>query len=162
MLLILSPTLPDILIFLPKKKVNPLSQFNSSEKLTLNTNFLEKIMMEFSERIPNGLKMDLELLPLSMLSISEFPDITCIIPKLTLIPLFWEPSLFTISNLPPEEPPIVSKLPMTKTITGLFVPSMEPPLLIGSVPFPKSSDYLAPKKEKKKPPSKKYWLPNLY
>jgi len=126
------------------------------------TKFPEKIMMDFSERIPNGKKMDLEPLPLLMLSISEFLDTTCIIPKLTLIPLFWEPLLFTISNLPLEEPPIVSKLLMTKTITGHFVPSMELPLLIGSVLFLKSSDYLALKKEKMKSLLKKFKLLNLY
>jgi hypothetical protein len=162
LLLTLSLTLPDILIFQPKKQINPPSQFNSSEKLMLLTNYQEKIMMDFSERIPNGPKMDLELLPLLTLSISEFLDTTCIIPKLTLIPLFWELLLFTILYLPLEEPLIVSKLKMTKTMTGLFVPSMELPLLIGSVPFLKSSDYLAPKKEKKKKLSKKLWLPNLY
>lgn len=159
----LSLTLPDILIFLPKKKEKLPTPFKFSEdpKMKL-TNFKENIMMDFSERIPNGKKMDLELLPLSMLSISEFLDTTCIIPKLTLIPLFWEPLLFTILDLPKELPPIVSKFRMTKTITGLCVPSMEPLLLTGSVLFLKSLDYLALKKEKMKLKLKKFKLPNLY
>jgi len=122
-----------------------------------------KIMKEFSEKILNGLKMDQELLLLLMLSISEFLDITYIIPKLMLIPLFSELSLFTILKVPKEDPLTVSLLLMMNLITGLFVPLTEPLLKIGSVLFLKLLDYLVPKKEKVvKKPSKLFKLLNLY
>jgi len=122
---------------------------------------LVKIMKEFSEKILNGLKMDQELLLLLMHSISEFLDITYIILKLMLILLFLELSLFTTLNPPMEDQLIVSSLLMMNLITGLFVPLMEPLLLIGFVLFLKLSDYLALKKEKVKKKSKKLWLLNL-
>jgi hypothetical protein len=118
-------------------------------------------MKEFSEKILNGLKMDQELLLLLMHSISEFLDITYIILKLMLILLFLELSLFTTLNPPMEDQLIVSSLLMMNLITGLFVPLMEPLLLIGFVLFLKLSDYLALKKEKVKKKSKKLWLLNL-
>jgi hypothetical protein len=116
---------------------------------------LVKITKEFSEKILNGLKMDQELPLLLMLSISEFLDITYIIPKLMPIPLFLELSLFTTLNLPTEDPLTVSSLLMMNLITGLFVPLMELPLLIGSALFLKLLDYLALKKEKVKKKLKK-------
>jgi len=126
-----------------------------------NKKSLVKIMKEFSEKILNGLKMDQELLLLLMHSISEFLDITYIILKLMLILLFLELSLFTTLNPPMEDQLIVSSLLMMNLITGLFVPLMEPLLLIGFVLFLKLSDYLALKKEKVKKKSKKLWLLNL-
>jgi len=104
--------------------------------------------------------MDLELLLLSMLSISEFQDIICIIPKLMLIPLSSELSEFTISSPLPEEPLTVSLSKMKKLITGLYVPLTEPPLLTGSALFLKFSDSPVLKLVKKKPPSRKLWFNN--
>jgi len=155
-------TLQDIPIFLIRKRINPLSLYKLSETPPQMKNLKSpvKIMMEFSEKILNGLLMDLEPPPLSMLSISEFLDIICIIPKLTLIPLSSELSEFTILSPLPEELLIVSLSKMTKPITGLYVPLTEPPPPIGSAPFLKFSDSPVPKLVKKKPSSKKFWLHN--
>jgi len=120
-----------------------------------NKKSLVKITKEFSEKILNGLKMDQELPLLLMLFISEFQDITYIIPKLMLIPLFLELSLFTTLNPPTEDPLTVLSLLMMNLITGLFVPLTELPLLIGSALFLKLLDYLALKKEKVKKKLKK-------
>lgn len=106
--------------------------------------------------------MEPVLLLLLMLSISDYPDTIYITVKLMLIPSFLELLESTILNLPPEEPLIVSLLPMMKTITGLYVPLMEPQLLIGFALFLKLLDYLALKKEKPKPQKKLFKLLNLY
>jgi hypothetical protein len=50
---------------------------------------------------------------------------------------------------------------MMNLITGLFVPLMEPLLLIGFVLSLKLSDYLVLKKVKVKKKSKKLWSLNL-
>jgi len=106
--------------------------------------------------------MEPVLLPLLMLSISDYLDTTYIIVKLMPIPLFLELSESTILNPPLEVPLTVSPFKTMKMITGLFVPLMEPPLPIGSALSLKLLDYLAPKKEKLKPPLKLFKLLNLY
>jgi len=123
-----------------------------------NKKFLIKIMMEFSEKILNGKKMDQELPLLLIHSILEFLDIIYIILKLMLIPLFLELFLSIISNLLQEDQPTVSLSLMMNLITGNFVPLMELLLLTGSVLFQKLLDYLALKKErvKKEEKLKKY------
>jgi hypothetical protein len=113
------------------------------------------------EKILNGKKMDQELPPLLMPFISEFQDTIYIIPKLMLIPLFLELSLFKIFNLPTVVLLIVLMLLIVNLIIGNFVLSMELPLVIGSVLFLKLLDYLVPLKEKLKKLSKKLWLLNL-
>jgi len=89
---------PDILISLPKKLENLLilSKFSVHRQQIIFKKYQVKIMMEFLEKIHNGMKMDLELHLQSMLSISEFLDIICIILKLMLIQLFLELFLFKI------------------------------------------------------------------
>jgi len=57
---------------------------------------MEPIMMELSEKIPNGKKMVQEHPPLLMPSISDFLDTTFTILKLIVIWLFWELLLSTI------------------------------------------------------------------
>jgi len=89
---------PDILISLPKKLENLLilSKFSVHHQQIIFKKYQVKIMMEFLEKIHNGMKMDLELHLQSMLSISEFLDIIYIILKLMLIQLFLELFLFKI------------------------------------------------------------------
>lgn len=151
---LLSPTI---------KKTNHLPLFRSSDPVLL-MNFkklTEPITKELSEKILNGTKMDqVPPQPLTP-SISDFLDTIFIILKPMPMLLFWEPLVSTISSPPKEEPPTVSPFLMTNPITGPCVPSTEPPPPIGSAPFPKSLDYLAPKKEKEKPQSKRSWLNNL-
>jgi len=146
-----------------RKKINLLSQSKSLEikPLMKKRKFPDKTTMESLEKILNGL-MEPVLLLLLMLSISDYPATIYITVKLMLIPSFLELLESTILNLPPEEPLIVSLLPMMKTITGLYVPLMEPQLLIGFALFLKLLDYLALKKEKPKPQKKLFKLLNLY
>lgn len=153
----------DILMSLIRKKINLLSPSKSlvTKPQMKKLKSPEKTTMESSEKILNGL-MEPVLLPLLMLSISDYLDTTYIIVKLMPIPLFLELSESTILNPPLEEPPTVSPFKMMKMITGLFVPLMEPPLPIGSALSLKLLDYLAPKKEKLKPPLKLFKLLNLY
>lgn len=153
----------DILMSLIRKKINLLSpsKLLVTKPQMKKLKSPEKTTMESSEKILNGL-MEPVLLPLLMLSISDYLDTTYIIVKLMPIPLFLELLEFTILNPPLEEPPTVSPFKTMKMITGLFVPLMEPPLPIGSALSLKLLDYLAPKKEKLKPPLKLFKLPNLY
>lgn len=146
-----------------RKKINLLSQSKSLEikPLMKKPKFPDKTTMESLEKILNGL-MEPVLLPLLMLSISDYLDTTYIIVKLMPIPLFLELSESTILNPPLEVPLTVSPFKTMKMITGLFVPLMEPPLLIGFALSLKLLDYLALKKEKLKPPSKLFKLLNLY
>jgi len=146
-----------------RKKINLLSPSKSLETKPLmkKPKFPDKTTMESLEKILNGL-MEPVLLPLLMLSISDYLDTTYIIVKLMPIPLFLELSESTILNPPLEVPLTVSPFKTMKTITGLFVLLMEPPLLIGFALSLKLLDYLALKKEKLKPPSKLFKLLNLY
>jgi hypothetical protein len=140
----------DTLLFPLKEKENPLLQFKFLD-LDMLTNFKKlkvPIMKVVSEKIHNGLKMDLVSLQQLMLSISDFLDIIFIILKLMLTWLSLELLPF-ITLLPPlEEMLHVSLLLMMKMTDGLFVLLMKPPHLIGFALFPKFLDYLALKKKK--------------
>jgi len=159
----LSLTPKDIPISPLKRPESPLSPYKSSEirHLTKTPKSSEKTTMVFSEKTLNGYPTDQESPPPLTPSISDFLDTIFIILKPMLMLLFWEPLVSTISSPPKEEPPTVSLFLMTNPITGPCVPSTEPPPPIGSAPFPKSLDYLAPKKEKEKQLLKRSWLNNL-
>jgi hypothetical protein len=153
----------DILISPLKNKENllTLSKFSDQAVLIIYKKSQVKIMTEFSEKIPNGMKMDQELPLLLMLSISEFLDTIYIILKLMLIPLFLELFLSKISKQLKELELTVSPSLMMNLITGLSVPLTDNQLMNGSVLFLKFLDYLVPKKEKEKPPLLKKSLSNL-
>jgi hypothetical protein len=150
-------------MYLTRKKINQLSQskFLEIKNQMKKLKSLVKTTTESSEKILNGL-MELELLLLLMLSISDYLDTIYITVKLMPILSFSELLESITLNLLLEEPQIVSPLPMMKTITGLYVPSMEPQLLIGFAQFLKLLDYHALKKEKPKPQKKLFKLLNLY
>lgn len=136
--LLLTPL--DTLIFPTKRKTNQLSQFKSLETKLLMKNLKSQDIttMEFSEKIPNGSLMDLELHPLLMPSISDCLTIIFIIVKLMLIPLYLELLVSTMLNLPLE--PLLTVLPLLikNLITGIFVLLMEVLPVIGSALFLKS------------------------
>jgi len=108
---------------------------------------MEPTMMEHSEKILNGKKMDQEFPLLLILFTLDFLDTIFTIPKLIVIWLSSELLLFTILLLLKEVPLLVSVLLMMKMTDGNFAPLMMNLPLIGFALFPQFSDFPAPKKK---------------